>query len=333
MSNCTNHDGTTTPPDQGNTGHDHHGLHGHHHHGDTSGRNLLITLVLNLIIPIAQIIGGIMAGSVALVSDAMHNFSDFTALVIAFVAHKLGRKRPSLSYTFGYRRAEVLAALINVTLLVGASIFILSEIVDRLRDPQPVSGLLVVLIAGIGVLGNGFSAILLHRGSGENLNIRGAFLHMVADFMTSVVVMINGLILMFRPWYWLDPVLSLFIVFFILKNCWSIIKVVAAILMEAVPSGLDLEEVKSALEEMDGVHRVHHLHAWNVGSSVTAFSCQADLDDRRLSQVVPLIASMQHLLRKRFSIDHAVIQPGIECCGLTDSVLCDRCELDLGTRG
>jgi cobalt-zinc-cadmium efflux system protein len=308
-------------------GHSGHGIHGHHHHGDTSGRNLLITLVLNLFIPIVQVIGGVVSGSVALISDAMHNFSDFTALFIAYFAHRLGRRSPSLKFTFGYRRAEVLSALINVAVLVGASGYILTEAIARLRNPEPISGGLVVLIAAVGVVGNGFSALLLHRGSADNVNIRGAFLHMIADLLTSVVVMINGLLLMFRPWYWLDPLLSLLIVVFILRNCWSILKVVASILMEGVPAGMDIQEIQTALQEVDGVVGVHHIHAWNVGSSITAFTCHADVEDRRVSETRPMLQAMERILKERFGINHVVIQFGAGCCVAgRNGILCDQCE-------
>jgi cobalt-zinc-cadmium efflux system protein len=312
----------------GGPDHDHgHGQGGHHHHRDTSGRNLLITLVLNLIIPIVQVVGGVLAGSVALISDAMHNFSDFTALFIAYIAHRIGRRSPSLKFTFGYRRAEVLAALVNVAVLVGASVYILSEALSRLWSPEPVSGGLVVIIAAVGVIGNGFSALLLHRGSADNVNIRGAFLHMIADFMTSVVVLINGLLLMYRPWYWLDPLLSLFIVVFILRNCWTILKVVSSILMEGVPAGLDIKDVQSALQEVDGVVGVHHIHAWNVGSSITAFTCHADVEDRRVSETGPMLREMERILKERFAINHVVIQFGAGCCTAgKNGILCEQCE-------
>ena len=309
--------------------HDHehgHGRHGHHH-GDSSGRNLLITLVLNLLIPVVQIFGGLAAGSVALISDAIHNLSDFTALFIAYVAHHIGRRSPSFKFTFGYRRAEVLAALINVVVLVGASVYILMEALTRLRSPEPISGGLVVLVASVGVIGNGVSALLLKRGSAGNVNIRGAFLHMIADFLTSVVVLINGVVLMIRPWYWLDPLLSLLIVLFILRNCWAILKVVASILMEGVPAGLDIEEIQTALQEVDGVVNVHHIHAWNVGSSISAFTCHADIEDRLVSETGPTLQAMERILRERFGINHVVIQ-FVAACSAPDrnSILCDHCE-------
>jgi len=186
---------------------------------DTSGLRLLLTLVLNFIIPVAQVAGGIISNSMALISDAMHNFSDFTAVLISYVAFRIGLRGASPENTFGYQRAEVMAALINVVILAGASVFIVYEAVIRFRNPEPVLGRIVMILAGVGILGNGLSAWLLHRGSKHNINIRGAFLHMLGDLLTSVVVMVNGAILIFKPWYWLDPLLSLMIVVFILKNC------------------------------------------------------------------------------------------------------------------
>ncbi len=192
--------------------HDHGKDHDHgscHHHAEinenTGGARLLATLVLNLIIPSVQIIGGMYAGSVALISDAIHNFSDFTAILIAYFAYHIGKKGASVSNTFGYRRSEVLAALINVIILTGASAFIIYEAISRFKNPVPVSGLLVMWVAGVGVIGNGLSAWLLHRDSKYSLNMRGAFLHMIGDFLTSVAVLINGAILIFNHWYWLDP--------------------------------------------------------------------------------------------------------------------------------
>jgi len=220
---------------------------------DTSGSRLLITLALNLLIPIAQVIGGVYAHSMALISDATHNFSDFVAILLAYIAHRIGRKGASVRNTFGYRRVEVMAAVINVGILIGASCFIVYEAVERFQNPQDVLGRVVIWLACVGILGNGFSALLLHRGSEHNLNVRGAFLHMVGDFLTSVAVLVSGIVLLIRPWYWLDPLLSLLIVLFILKNCWSILKDASGILMNATPKGLNLEEIKEFLERVPGV--------------------------------------------------------------------------------
>jgi len=192
--------------------HHHNGCEDHSHHhvnvDERTGQHLLIALAFNFVIPVAQIAGGIFAHSIALISDAIHNFSDFTALLIAYIAYRIGKRGASVSNTFGYRRAEILAALINVAILVGASGVILYEAVIRLRHPEPVAGFVVIAVAGIGVIGNGLSAWLLHKDSKNSLNARGAFLHMLGDMLTSVAVMINGVILLFEPLYWLDPLLS-----------------------------------------------------------------------------------------------------------------------------
>ncbi len=289
---------------------------------DTSGSRLLATLALNLLIPAVQVAGGLLANSVALISDAAHNFSDFTAVLIAYFAYRIGKRGASLANTFGYRRAEVLAALINVMILGLASVFIISEAVGRFLHPAPVSGTLVMWIAGVGVAGNGLSAWLLHRDAAHSLNVRGAFLHMMGDLLTSVVVLINGAVLIFRPWYWLDPVLSVLIVVFILKNCWTILKEAAPILMNATPKDLNIVNIQKMIEAMPEVRGVHYIHAWKVSSVSTAFSAHVVVDDRPLSETESLNRRIRGELLDRFGIDHAVIQFETVACG-EGGVLCE----------
>jgi len=299
---------------------------GHHHHtvsvADSSGSRLLITLVLNFIIPSAQIIGGLYAHSVALISDAVHNFSDFTAILIAYFAYRIGQKGASLSHSFGYRRAEVLAALFNVIILSAVSLFIIREAVERFLLPQPVMGEVVMWIAGIGVLGNGFSAFLLHKDAAHSLNMRGAFLHMMGDLLTSVAVLISGLILIFKPWYWLDPLFSLLIVVFILKNCWTVLKEAVSVLMNATPEQIDLMEVQKKIEEVPEVRGAHYLHAWHSGSGSIAFSSHVVVADQLLSHAEKTAEIIREKLKKAFGIDHAVLQFETSHCG-NGGVLCE----------
>lgn len=289
---------------------------------DTSGARLLITLVINLLIPAAQVAGGLYANSMALISDAVHNFSDFTAILIAYFAFRIGKKGASPQNTFGYKRAEILGAAVNVALLVAASVFILYEAFERFRHPQPVIGQIVIYLAAVGILGNGLSAWLLHRDSKHSLNVRGAFLHMVGDMLTSVLVLLNGIILIFRPWYWLDPLLSFLIVLFILKNCWTILRDATGILMNATPRNLDLEEIKEAVQAIPGVCGVHFLHAWNVSSSSIAFSCHVEVADQPLSRTEPLAEKIRHELFHRFGIDHPILQFETLQCG-NGGLLCE----------
>jgi cobalt-zinc-cadmium efflux system protein len=302
---------------------------GHHHAPDVdnrTGTRLLLTLGLNLLIPVAQIIGGVMANSMALISDATHNFSDFAAILIAYLAFRIAQRGPSVRNTFGYRRAEVMAALINVALLVGAAAIIVIEAFERLRNPAPVAGGIVMGLAAVGILGNGLSAWLLHRDAKESLNVRGAFWHMVGDMLTSVAVLVSGAILFYRPWYWLDPVLSFAIVVFILKNCWIIAKESGLILMNSTPRHLDLEKVRRHLQELPEVCGVHYLHAWNVSSTSVAFSCHVVVPDQAVSRTEPLAEKIRQDLLESFGIDHPVLQFETAACGEGDLL----CQLSCG---
>jgi len=297
---------------------------------DTTGRRLLITLALNFIIPVVQIAGGLVANSMALISDAIHNLSDFTAILISYIAFRIGRRGASVTSTFGYQRAEIMAALLNVTVLTAASVFIVYGAAQRLMNPEAISGLIVILAAGVGILGNGVSAWLLHRDSHYDLNVRSAFLHMLGDFLFSVAVLISGLVFLFKPWYWLDPLLSVLIVLFILKNCWSILRESTAILMNATPKGFDLHEIKDCLEGIPGVTSVHYFHLWNVSSSSVAFSCHVVVPDQPLSRTEELSGTIHRALLDDFGIDHPVLQFETEACG-NGSLLCEvSCNGDNG---
>ncbi len=297
-------------------------IHHHTHIAETSGTRLLFTLLLNFIIPVTQVIGGIFAHSVALISDAAHNFSDFTAILISYIAYRIGKRGATPQATFGYTRAEILAALLNVALLFSAVVFILYEAYERFRRPEPVSGGLVMGLAGVGIVGNGLSAWLLYKDSKHSLNIRGAFLHMLGDLLTSIAVFINGFVLLFKPWYWLDPLLSILIVAFILKNCWSILREATSVLMNATPKGLDIKEIKHFLEEMPEVRGVHYIHAWNVSSESIAFSCHIEVDDQAVSQTEMLGECIRYELFHRFGIDHPVLQFETSKCG-NGGLLCE----------
>ncbi|MBF0377489.1 MAG: cation transporter [Desulfamplus sp.] len=297
----------------------------HHHHiniDENRGKNLLFVLILNFIIPVVQIGGGMFAHSIALISDAIHNFSDFTAILIAYIAYHIGRKGASVHNTFGYSRAEIMAAIINVALLVGASGIILYEAVKRFSHPEPVAGGMVILIAAVGVIGNGISAWLLHKDSKHSLNAKGAFFHMLGDMLTSVAVMVNGLILIFKEWYWIDPLLSFLIVIFILKNCWSILKEASLILMNATPKDIDINKIKESLEKMPDVCGVHYIHAWQQSSSSIAFSAHIVVNDQLISQTETLAQTIREHLMKYFRIDHPILQFETFACG-NGTMLCE----------
>ncbi|MEJ2037942.1 MAG: cation diffusion facilitator family transporter [Desulfosarcinaceae bacterium] len=286
-----------------------------HNHAETFGRHLLLSMLINLLIPAAQMVGGLLAGSVALISDAVHNLGDFTALLVAFVANKVGRTGPSVRHTFGLRRMEIFAAVINAALLGGAAAYIAVEAMGRLSRPAPVAVDLVAYLALAGIVGNGLSAWLLHKDSEKNLNARGAFLHMVGDLLTSVAVLVGALAMQFMNIPWLDPVLSLAIVAYIILNCFWLLKDAVHVLMNGTPRGLDLEAVKTELETLSQVEGIHYLHAWSMGNQSVAMTCHVVVPDQLISATETLSKAICEKLLERFGIDHPVLQFETRPCG------------------
>ena len=292
-----------------------HNHNNHNQEAETFGRRVLVTMLINLLIPAAQIAGGLVAGSVALISDAVHNLGDFTALLITYAAHKAGKRGPSLRHTFGLRRMEIFAAVANAALLGGSAVYISVEALHRLAHPTPVEAGLVAWLAMAGIVGNGFSAWLLHKDSGRNLNARGAFLHMVGDLLTSVAVLIGALVMGFIALPWLDPALSLGIVAYILFNCLTLLKEAVHVLMNGTPRGLDLEAVRLEVEKMAGVDGIHYLHAWSMGDQSVALTCHVVVPDQLISATEMLTRSIHEKLVAQFGIDHPVLQFETRVCG------------------
>ncbi len=306
---------------------DYHGVSEIHFHRSLldDKRRLIIAMILNIIIPVSQIAGGIYANSMAIISDAIHNFSDFAALFIAFIALKISSKAPTKNYTYGFGKSEAVAALINSILLVVASGLLIKEAIERFLSVSIVSGPWVITLAAVGVVGNGFSMWLLHGGSKDNLNIRSAFLHMMVDFLTSVAILIVGMVLLFKPWYWLDPVISLGIVVFIVKNCWSISKGAIKMLMDATPAHIDLNAVKETIASQPDVIDVHHLHTRLIAPSKIGFSCHIVVPDKSLGKLEELRKNIQRVLLKEYSINHPTIQFETTRCN-DNGMLCSQSE-------
>ncbi len=286
------------------------------------GRRLLLVIALNVGIPVAQCVGGIYAKSTAIISDAIHNMGDVLTLVIAYLALCAARKAPTCTHTFGYKRSEIIAAFFNALVVIGASLVIVKEAVERLVYPESILGGWVVGLAVLGVVGNGLSAWLLHDDAAHNLNTRSAFLHLLGDFLTSIAVLVGGVVLLFRPWWWLDPLLSLLIVIFIVKSCWGVLRDTTRILMEAAPAGVDLSKVKEAIEGISGVRGAHYLHAWTLDPRSTAFSCHVVVEDQPLSRLEQVRSTIQQVLFREFNINHPVLQFETVPCG-SGGILCE----------
>lgn len=272
-------------------------------------------MIMNLIIPAVQIYGGIISGSMALISDALHNLSDFISLVINYAALAIGKRGPTHQQTFGYKRVEIFATLISVGLLYGTGFYIAIEAWHRFRAPQPIAGQLVIWIALLGFVGNIISALMLRSGSKVNLNMKSAFLHMLSDAATSLVVALLGVVWIFIPWFWLDPVFSWLIVGMILFGGWGLLKDSVLILMNATPPGIDLHDIQKSLESLEGVKEIHDLHVWNPSAGNIALAVHITVPDQMLSKVDDLAVNIRTILFEKFKIDHPILQFESNSCG------------------
>lgn len=295
-------------------GHDH-GSHSHQGHGDGHGhshapasfdRAFAIGVVLNVAFVAIEATYGVIANSLALLADAGHNLSDVAGLLLAWGAVWLGRRAPTAKRTYGFGRTSILAALANTVLLLVAIGAIAWEAVRRFQSPQPVEGGTVMMVAAIGIVVNTATALLFMRGRKGDINIRGAFLHMAADAGVSAGVVVAGLVITFTGWLWLDPVVSLAIVAIIALGTWGLLKDSVAMAIDAVPAGIDRDEVFAHLQGLDGVREVHDLHIWPLSTTSTALTVHLVRSDERIDDA--FTASVTDVLKRRFKIDHATIQ-------------------------
>ena len=289
----------------------HHGHHGHHHgahhHGAASfSTAFAIGTALNLAFALVELGVGFFANSLALISDALHNFSDVIGLLLAWGGAWLATRQPTASRTYGYRRASILAALGNAALLFAATGAILTEGGRRLLAPEPIATNVVVWVAAIGIAINTATALMFMRGRDHDINVRGAFLHMAGDALVSLGVLIAALLIGWTGWLWLDPAISLAIAAVILLGTWRLTRDALNLALDAVPAGIDRHAVEAYLAGLPGVTEVHDLHIWAMSTTETALTAHlvrpnAGLDDR-------LLADAAHELGHRFGIRHCTVQ-------------------------
>ena len=293
-------------------GHDHAG---HSHAPASFGWAFAIGSSLNAAFVAAELIFGYAANSLALISDAIHNLSDVVALLLAWAAAWLSQKRPTQQHTYGYRRASILAALFNAGLLLVAVGGIVVEAINRLQEPAPVAGWTVVVVAALGVAINGCTALMFMRGRHDDLNVRGAYLHMAADAGVSLGVVVAALVIMVTGWLWLDPAISLAIAAVVFASGWSLARDSVNLALDGVPRGIELAKVRDYLGTLDGVSEVHDLHIWAMSTSEAALTAHlvrpGGTDDQFLQRVC-------EELSRRFNIHQATLQieTGGEVCRL-----------------
>ena len=296
--------------------------HQHHHNPNASGKKLLWTILFNVVITIAEFVGGMISGYLALIADAVHNLSDVAALVLAWFGIKGAQLPATKRSTFGYKRIEVMTALISAVALVVISIFILIEAYKRFVDPQPIkSPYIFMTVAVIGLLGNILSLWLLHSGKNSSLNMKTAFLHMLYDALSSVVVLVGGITIILTGWYLLDVVLTVVIALMIFWSSYLVIKEAVWILLEAVPENIDFDKVHKAIRKISGVKSVHDLHIWSLSSKDIALSCHVTIDQKDLLTGEVIIADINNMICEQFGIDHGTIQLETGKCNRND-ILC-----------
>ncbi|WP_301876568.1 cation diffusion facilitator family transporter [Limosilactobacillus oris] len=272
-----------------------------------TGQRFLAVTLLNVLITVVEIIGGLLSGSLALLSDAFHNMGDSFSIILGYVAQQLSDKSENRRQTYGYRRAEILSALTNSLLLLVIAIFLIGEAIQRLGHPEHINGRLMLIVAVIGLLANFASAFLLHSGSYDSLNVKATYLHVLSDALSSVAVIIGGIILSFVNVSWLDPLLTIGVAIYIGFEALPIISQTIKILMQSSPD-LDYDKITTDLKAVAGVNDVHHVHAWMIDENHIIFSAHLNCDDLRLSEVEEIYSQVEKILREKYHICHITIQ-------------------------
>lgn len=285
--------------------------HSHSHGSETSEKNLFITMLLNFLITIAEVIGGIISGSLSLISDALHNFSDGIAIIITYVAMRLSKKPKTFKYTFGLKRAEILAAIINASTLIIISFFLIKEAIERFYNPQPITGSIMLIVALVGLAANVIGTLLLKKGSEGNLNIRAAYFHLLSDAVSSLAVIIGAVFIIFYEIYWIDPLLTILISLYILKETYKIVKESIEIVMMSSPNGIELNELKELVESIEEVKNIHHVHLWKMNDNDTHFESHIEVEDMAVSKTAEIQSQIESLLHTKYEINHTTLQ--FEC--------------------
>jgi cobalt-zinc-cadmium efflux system protein len=285
-----------------------------HSHPQVSGNRLLFSIVLNIVITISQVIGGIISGSLALISDAVHNLSDVISLIISYSANLLSNnKKQTLHQTFGFKRAEIIAAFVNSSTLIIIAVFLGIEAVKRLNHPKEIGSDLVIWLAFIAILANGLSVLLIKKDADHNLNMKSAYLHLLTDMLTSVAVMIGGILMKYYQIYWLDAILTITISIYLLFISWSIFIDSLKILMLFAPKGLEIKAIQEEIIAVPEIENIHHVHIWQLNDHDIHFEAHIEFNrDISLSDFDKICATVENILFDKFHINHSNLQPEFE---------------------
>jgi cobalt-zinc-cadmium efflux system protein len=292
-------------------GHSHEHAHEHEHHAGMGPRPLIITLSIVAGIMLAELIGGLISNSLALVGDAGHMLVDALALALSLFALFLARRPSTLTRTYGYHRVEIMAALANGTVLVLVAAYIFFEAYQRFQDPAEVEAPLMLAVAVVGLVANFVGIMLLRKGSHTSLNVKGAFWHVISDTISSVGVIVAGLVIAFTGWPYADPVVAMVIGVIILVGALRLVRDSVDILMEAVPKHIKIEEVVDEIQRVPGVDEIHDIHVWTITSGIIALSAHLMIQDQMVSLSTDVRDNVNRMLAERYGITHTTLQ--LEC--------------------
>ena len=296
---------------------------GHDHDSENmSDARLVWAVIVNVGLTIVQIVGGIISGSLSLIADALHNFSDAAALGLALFARRIGRRPADKLMTFGYARAELVAALINLTTLIIVGFYLIVEAVNRFISPQPVEGWTVVIVAGVALVVDVITAVMVYSGSKSSLNIKAAFLHNVSDALASVGVIIAGTLIILFDLYIADLIMTLVIAAYVIYQGFSIMPRTVRLLMGAVLDELEYDRIVAALQYLDGVDDIHHVHVWSISEHHRALEAHVVPASSSLEAFEALKTEARAMLDERFHIEHATIEACLDTGCITNSELC-----------
>lgn len=294
----------------------HHHHHGFHDHGAGTSTitRLWISIFLNLAITVAEFIGGILSGSLSLLSDALHNLNDTASLGISLVSRKIAGKAADPDKTFGYKRAEIIGAFINLVTLVIIALFLIKEGIERFYNPRPIDGMTMFVVAIIGLLGNFITAVLLYRDSKENINIKSAYIHILSDGLSSVGVIIAGWLILQYRLYIVDTILTLIISGYILWQSYFMLRHTIDILMEGTPADIDLDEVSKVMYSVSRVRDIHHMHVWRLDEQNILLESHVVIDEEDAGKMEEIKSKIKQLLGTEFNIHHSTLEFEFEPC-------------------
>lgn len=269
-----------------------------------------LSILLNAVITITQAIGGVLSGSLALLSDALHNFSDVISLIISFVANRYATKAASEEKTFGYKRAEIIAAFINAASLIILASFLIYESILRFITPEPIQADWVIALATLGIVVNGLSVLLLHGSAAQNMNLKSAYLHLMSDMSASVAVLLGGIAMYYYEWFWVDSVLTLGIALYLLVMGYQLLKDSFHVLMLFTPDSIDLKKLRLAIKIDPRIQNIHHLHVWRVNEYENHLEAHIDFNENiSIADFDEILEKIEAILLNDFGVNHVNIQP------------------------